>query len=103
MWLPLITGDDNDLDASESHLDRLVKAAYLKDETTKDLLQAIKDENRKLPSKLKHLHLSLADCKEQEGFLYVREKLGIPEDHDLRLATMNYHHDLPGAGHPGKS
>lgn len=45
----------------------------------------------------------LAESHEENGLIYYRDKLFIPEDTSLRLRLLRTHHDTPVAGHPGKA
>jgi hypothetical protein len=93
---------------SQLDLDELIKVSYQKDETTKGIINALKTGLRHLPHKFVREHnipgsFSLADLEERDGLLFVENKIWIPEDDDLRLTILNLHHDLPAAGHPGRT
>jgi hypothetical protein len=47
--------------------------------------------------------LSLSECQEQDGRLLYQQRLYIAESDPLRLRILRSHHDLPTAGHPGRT
>jgi len=47
--------------------------------------------------------ITVAECSEKEGQLYFRERKYVPEDPELQLRLIREHHDVPLAGHPGRS
>jgi hypothetical protein len=47
--------------------------------------------------------ITLAECAEENGQLYYRGRRYIPEDPELQVCLLKEHHDMPMAGHPGRS
>lgn len=47
--------------------------------------------------------ISLANCRKQDGLLYFRDLLFIPNAPELRTCVIFDHHNLPTAGHAGRS
>jgi hypothetical protein len=59
-----------------------------------------------LPDKLLYgndrLRLELSDCLEQDGLLYVKSRIYVPNDEALRTEVIRQSHDTVTAGHSGK-
>jgi hypothetical protein len=47
--------------------------------------------------------ITVAECSEREGQLYYQGRRYVPEDSELQLRVIREHHDIPLAGHPGRS
>ena len=50
-----------------------------------------------------HPAITLADCQRRGQYLYYRNRLYIPDNDSLRAKLLQYTHDKPTAGHPGRS
>ena len=46
--------------------------------------------------------ISLSECEAGGNRLYYRNRLVIPDHNELKLKLLEYVHDLPVAGHPGR-
>ncbi|KKF92157.1 Retrotransposable element Tf2 155 kDa protein type 1 [Ceratocystis platani] len=79
-------------------LQELFRAAYDSDPVPRAALAAILNpETSRLPT------LTLAECSEREGYLYVRDRLYVPESDALKAELLRLYHDSPVSGHPGRS
>ena len=48
-------------------------------------------------------YLSLAECEDRNGTLYFRDRIYVPDFTPLKLRLIQENHDIPTAGHPGRS
>lgn len=87
----------------ERPLEELIAIAYERDPVPSRILEALRKRDRRLPPDLAQLKFSLAECSEQEGKLYVRRRLYVPNDDMLHLRLLQLCHDNAAAGHPGKA
>ena len=100
-----ITNDDadtdNDLETehedSEKSIEELMNQGYELDPFPNSILTLLR--NGASHSK----DITLAECEDRDGRLYYRERLYVPDLHDLRLRLCKEHHDSPVAGHPGRA
>jgi transposase InsO family protein len=86
---------DNGLLAAE--LDRLFNEAYEADPLPNDVLRMLRDGVRQ------SRRITLAECREQAERLWYRDRLYVPDHEPLRLHLLQNHHEVPVAGHPGRS
>jgi hypothetical protein len=47
--------------------------------------------------------ISLAECDEHNNLLGYRQRIWVPNYEPLKLYLLQQHHDVPAAGHPGRS
>jgi hypothetical protein len=47
--------------------------------------------------------ISLAECDEHNNLLHYRQRIWVPNYEPLKLHLLQQHHDVPAAGHPGRS
>jgi hypothetical protein len=47
--------------------------------------------------------ISLAECDEHNNLLRYRQRIWVPNYQPLKLHLLQQHHDVPAAGHPGRS
>ncbi|KAL2891726.1 Retrotransposable element Tf2 155 kDa protein type 1 [Ceratocystis lukuohia] len=81
-----------------TNLQELFRTAYDSDPVPRAALAAILNpETSRLPT------LTLAECSEREGYLYVRDRLYVPESDALKAELLRLYHDSPVSGHPGRS
>jgi hypothetical protein len=81
-----------------------LKELSAKDEVIQEIISAKRDGLWRLPRKLIHdkgLKIELQDCEVTNGLLYVRERIFVPNDDDLRNELLLQHHDPPATGHGG--
>jgi hypothetical protein len=74
-----------------------LKKAYEQDPLPSEVLEAL-DKN--LP---KHPQISLAECSQEDGLLFYRKKLYIPDSDELKASLLQEAHDNLSAGHPGRA
>jgi transposase InsO family protein len=80
-----------------AELDRLFNEAYEADHFPNDVLRMLRDDVRH------SRRITLAECREQAGRLWYRDRLYVPDHEPLRLHLWQRHHEIPVAGHPGRS
>jgi hypothetical protein len=44
----------------------------------------------------------LSEWKQDDGLIWFRNKIYVPNDRDLRAKIVKLHHDSPITGHPGR-
>jgi hypothetical protein len=93
---------------SEEHPDipALIDELYLGDEVLQKILSALRSNERTLPSELPkeiRRHISMADCMEKHGKVLYKGRIWVPAHDSLRTAIVRACHDIPSAGHPGRS
>ena len=60
------------------------------------------DSLRKLPSEiLKKIKLSMGDFRVDKDKLYVKDRLYIPDNNELKICVLRQHHDPPEQVHLG--
>ena len=91
-----LMADNPDL-RERSVLETLFDEGYKADTFPTKILQKIR--NGKVQSK----KITLAECTEENGRLRYQDRLFVPEHEPLRAYIMQQHHDVPAAGHPGRS
>jgi hypothetical protein len=93
-----------DLPHAESLIQQ-VRSATLTDSVLQQIIECKEQSKQRLPYKLIHEHnvkVDLAGCSYRDGLLYVRDKIFVPFDNELRARIVQVHHDsLPG-GHGGR-
>jgi hypothetical protein len=47
--------------------------------------------------------IPVADCGEEDGRLYYRERQYVPENLECQVPLIQEHHDTALAGHPGRA
>jgi hypothetical protein len=47
--------------------------------------------------------ISLAECDEHNNLLHYYQRIWVPNYEPLKLHLLQQHHDVPAAGHPGRS
>lgn len=88
---------------SQRSLEDLLSTAYEQDTTPDRILKALRDGDRRLPSDLLPMKISLQDCSDREGRLFVQNRLYVPDHDPLRLKILRSCHDNVAAGHPGRA
>jgi hypothetical protein len=91
-----------EVQSDETSLEQWNQAAEV-DEVYQEILQAVRSQERSLPTHLRHLKLSITDFTENEGRLRWRDRLWVPDSEPLRTALMQEAHDSALAGHPGSN
>lgn len=91
-----VAKEDFEID-HDSTVDSLINKAYGTDGGTRDILTNLRAGERLHPA------LTFAQCSEHDVWLYVDDRLWIPNDAGLRARLMYDHHNAPIAGHPGRS
>lgn len=84
-------------------LEELMKTAYEQDPTPSRIMDVLRAGDRRLPPDLAKLKISLAECSEQDGRLYVKDRLFVPDSDPLRMQLLRSCHDHAAAGHPGRA
>jgi len=80
-----------------SPLNELWTEAYQADPLPNQILTMLEQGAR-------HSHLiSLAECTKDGNQLRYRDRLYVPAHKPLKLAIIRENHDVPAAGHPGRS
>jgi hypothetical protein len=74
-----------------------LKKAYELDPFPTEVLEAL---DKGLP---KHPQISLAECSQDSGLLFYRDRLYIPDLDELKVLLLREVHDNLSAGHPGRS
>jgi hypothetical protein len=74
-----------------------LRKAYETDPLPTEVLEAL-DNNLS-----KHPQISLAECSQDSGFLFYRNRLFVPDSDELKATLLQETHDNPSAGHPGRS
>lgn len=99
---PIECRDENVEEALESTKE-LIDKAYMDDVTLKEIQNAKERGDRKLPNVLlkKGIKASMGDIEVQEGRIYHKKRLWIPDSEELQLHLLRKHHDPPMQGHPG--
>ncbi len=78
-------------------LQDLFDQGYQSDKVLKSIQKAIRD------SKPRHAQITLAECTEKEGRLYLRDRLYVPDHDELKAELLRRYHESPIAGHPGRA
>jgi transposase InsO family protein len=78
-------------------LENLWTTAYEEDPFPNAVLESLNQHARSHPK------VSLADCSRRGDRLLFRDRLWVPNYDPLRLEILRTHHDIPAAGHPGRS
>jgi len=90
------------LDAKES-IDVLIDRAYAASGTANTVIQAISAGHRRLPQAARReLRAALSDCSVVRGRIYVRDRIWVPEEPELRLEILHRTHSSAPGGHPGR-
>jgi transposase InsO family protein len=92
---PVVADAPDPLLAAE--LNRLFNEAYEADPLPNDVLRMLRDGVRQ------SRRITLAECREQAGRLWYRDRLYVPDHEPLRLHLLQRHHEVPVAGYPGRS
>jgi len=93
----------NDESDEQPSLEELITTAYNQDPVPSKIIDAVRGQDRRLPSDLAQLKIPLAECSERDGRLYVQDRLFVPDSHPLRLWLLRSCHDNAAAGHPGRA
>ncbi len=81
----------------EPPLQELIKEGHTHDDFAMEILDA-------LSKGLRHSKkITLGDCEEREGLLYYQNRLYVPDYKETRTRVCELHHDLPAAGHGGRT
>ena len=96
--LPFSPEDTNDAD-DDSTLEELFMAALAKDPLPQQVLNALRNQERQSPFGF----ITLSECSEQDGNLYVRGRRYVPNCRQLKGRLLHLFHSTPLAGHPGKN
>ena len=103
-WSPSLSSSQlYALDVSQP-IDELVDAAYLASPLIQEILAALANVRcRRFKGPIrKELRAAKADCKVVQGRIYVRDKLFIPPNEELRLQILHRGHSAAPGGHPGR-
>ena len=74
-----------------------MQEAYEHDLVPNDILEALDRGDSR------HKDITLGDCTRKGQFLYYRDRLYIPDHDELRARLLREAHELPIAGHPGRT
>jgi len=89
-------------DEDEQPLERQWEAAEAADEKFKELKQAVRDNLRRFPTRLK-VNTSIAECDlDDQDRLRFRGRRWVPDDEPLRTRLIQGAHDSILSGHPGR-
>jgi hypothetical protein len=93
--------DEIFLDATEVTIDDQelldeIRQIGKEDDLMMEAISAIKD------GKIPPLRSALSDWHLNDGLLWYKERLYVPDDLDLRRSIVKRYHDLESAGHPGQ-
>ena len=90
--------DVEDASCSEERITR----AYKRDELVQAIMMAKVDGLQKLPGEiLKKIKLSIGDLRVNRYKLYIKKRLYILDNNELKVYILWQHHDPPEQGHPG--
>jgi len=84
-------------------LDELISIAYDKNPIPSRILKTIKNENHQLPPDLTRLKIPLTTYTERDERLYIKKRLFIPENDELRFRLLQSYHDNIAVEHPEKT
>ena len=77
-----------------SCLEKQIARTYKKDELVQAIIIAKVDGLQKLPSEiLKKIKLSMGDFRMDRDKLYVKKRLYIPDNNELKICVLRQHHD----------
>lgn len=84
-------------------MEKLFKKAYEDDKVVKNLINAKERGLQKLSTALikKGIVLSIGDLKIKNRYLYVKNRIYVPENEALQLHLLQQHHNPPIHDHPG--
>ena len=90
---------------TESDIILKVKDSYEKDDTLQRIIHAKNTGQRRIPQDLikEGLRLELGDCQLEDGLLYVRRRLYVPDNAELKTQIIKFIHDSPPSGHAGRA
>ena len=97
-FVPVCPAQIEDADTT-STLEELFDQAYRTDPLPVTILQLLRDGARTSP----YPFLSLSECSEHDGKLYIRNRRYVPDDRQLKSRILHLLHTAPTAGHPGKN
>ncbi|KAH0375210.1 hypothetical protein KCU92_g10240, partial [Aureobasidium melanogenum] len=89
---PLDEDDPEDITNAMALLDK----GYERNKFVLGLVKALRDGDRR------YKFMSLAECTERDGRVYVNDKMFVPKFRYLRLKLIEAHHCPPPAAHPGR-
>ncbi|CAI6339108.1 unnamed protein product [Periconia digitata] len=102
---PVQTAAGPQQDSNEMDIHKEIKLAYNEDEIVQSIMDAKRRGDRRIPWHLIHregIRIELKDCTLQDGMLYVKHRLYVPDARDVRTKLLHHvHASLPG-GHAGK-
>ncbi|KAK4170827.1 hypothetical protein QBC36DRAFT_200623, partial [Triangularia setosa] len=75
------------------NIKELFTKGYEADETPNSILEALRKSKSRLPG------ITLAECEDQGGYLYYRDRLYIPNYPDLHAELVRSYHESATAGH----
>ena len=104
LWVNATTLQDSCPFKDDSELTTLWKEAIQDEEAGKDYgeaEQAVANSERRFPRHL-GLHLTIGECKVQDGCLYFRDRLWLPNYERLTTRVIQKMHDSYLGGHPGR-
>ena len=85
------------LDSEDKSIDELIDLGYEHDPTPNKILTLLRNGARHSKD------ITLAECEDRNGRLYYKERLYVPDWHELKMRLCKEYHDSPVAGHPGRS
>ena len=91
----------------ENSLEDLLDKAYQDNEAMNSIITAKRESLRKLPAGLTNQGIKLAmgdltlQGSERSTRLYMKGRMYVPDNEELRLFLLQQHHDPPIQGHPG--
>lgn len=90
-------------DDTQQPLDDLITAAYKKDPIPAKIREIMDKHDRQLPTELARLKIPINEMVERDGRLFVKDRMFVPDDDELRLRLLRSCHDNAAAGHPGRA
>ena len=84
-------------DSEDKSIDELIDLGYEHDPTPNKILTLLRNGTRHSKD------ITLAECEDRNGRLYYKERLYVPDWHELKMRLCKEYHDSPVAGHPGRS
>jgi transposase InsO family protein len=91
--------DQNELeiDKWDMEIDELLEYEYARDSWITEIMKTIRAGKRQ------HKDITLAECEIRNDRLYYRQTMVVPDSEPLRFKILEFAHDSPIAGHPGRA
>ena len=89
--------------ATNRSIDELIDQAYARSPLAVSMLACLQDPDCRqwTPIIRKEIRVAMADCRIVSGYIYVRGKLFLPPDDELRIQAIYRTHSSGPGGHPG--